>query len=170
MLRRGLLVTALLVFAHAVTPVEVQAQACGPLESCSGGHRTLCPAGYGVLNCHYDCMICVEGLCHPGCQDASAGNLSGQAGKQYALLLEKADRLDVEALLNLASALPGRVFYNAARGAIQVTGCDGVSIAASVPLTSIGERRIASATLPDVSQLRWFGTPRLALLQGVGGQ
>lgn len=169
MLRRGLLVTVILLLAGALSPAGVQAQACGPLESCSGGHRTLCPAGYGVLNCHFDCRICVEGVCHPGCQDASAGNLSGQSVKHYAQLLERADQLDVEELVRLGTSVPGRVFYNPARGAIQVTGCDGVSIAASIPMNSASARRVAAATLPDVSQLRWFGAPSIALLQALGG-
>lgn len=55
-MRQIVAVTVFMVIA-ALIPDRVNAQACGPYIDCfnGGDHRVSCPAGYGVINCHFDC-------------------------------------------------------------------------------------------------------------------
>lgn len=151
-----------LVFVGAalLLPSSAGAQACGPQSNCLGtySHKVLCPAGFGVRNCHSDCGDCLYGNCHPTCGYTVAPGVSGDADRRYVTLLELADRADVEGLIGAAALLPQKIFYNAERDAVQLVACDGVSIAASIPISSAAVRLLAQAVLPDVKHIDIFGS------------
>lgn len=146
------------------------AQGCGPYQFCTGGggdHRVGCPSGDGVQNCHWDCGSCILGECHPDC---GLGSLNPLDRKNNLALLAAAQRADVAEVVALASRLPGRVLFNPRRNAVQVTGCTGLGIVASLPVSDPVVVIAARTGLPHVSthpvvalSLRWsgalFGSP-----------
>lgn len=154
-MRRSLLGTLILGIC-LLMPQKAAGQACGPQTDCIGSadHKVSCPAGFGVLNCHSYCAECLYGECHPPCQVSSLWSV--EENKRYASLLRLADALDINGLIAEARRVPGRVFYNAERAAVQLVGCDGFSIAANLPIESASGRQVAVANLPDASQIGSF--------------
>lgn len=142
----------------ASIPRVATAQACGPYRDCLGTpeHRVECPVGVGVYNCHFSCAECIFGECHPTCTISKLPGVDGEDSRRYAQLLRLADDMDVAGLVAGARDLPGRVFYSPQRDAVQVVGCDGISIAASIPLLSAKHRLLASERLPDASEIGPF--------------
>jgi hypothetical protein len=75
--------------------------------------------------------------------------LSATQAVAYAKSLKAAELGDISKLLLYGAAAGGFVLYNSNRNAIQIVGCNGTGIRASVSLTESAPRGIAAATLPD---------------------
>jgi hypothetical protein len=76
-----------------------------------------------------------------------------EEGRRYANLLALASSLDIPGLLVAARNSPGRVFYSRERDAVQLVGCDGITITANLPIGSPEERILAVAQLPDAERI-----------------
>ena len=174
MLRRTIVLTVGFILAGTLTPRTTEAQSgCGPLEICAEGYdRVPCPGGaQAVQNCHSSCEYCWSGSCHPSCNvSALPGQQGEQERKLYARMLVLADELKTEELIRASAGLAGRLYFNPARDAVQLVGCDGYSIVASIPINGRRERMLASSSLPATTTLRWGGAPiRLVALAQVFG-
>lgn len=137
--------------AIALSPIESDAQ-CGPMVSCAGtsAHRVPCPGGApDVQNCHPDCLVCVSGDCHPGCQDSSLPLQSKETKRRFDEIVALAVTADASTVLTAELSSPsGRLYYNRARSAVQLMSCDGSTVIASIPLRSGADRQLAQLRLP----------------------
>lgn len=156
---RTVVLMATMVVGLLLIPRIATGQSCGPYDICfvGGDHKVPCPLGSGVQNCHTGCGTCISGDCHPDCFAFSLNN--PQESRRYALLLKLASALDIEGLVAEARSTRGRVFYSPERDAVQVVGCDGISIVANLPFRSVREKLLALAELPDASAIGGFLTP-----------
>jgi hypothetical protein len=145
-MKRLVLVLVACIALEAVRPDALLAQGgCGDSQVCSCCHKLPGPVG-GLKFPHADCRTCVEpGGCHPDC--IITERLAPGATKVYAAIIDAAHRRDVQALGQLASKLPGFVFFNEDRSSIQVLKCSGDGFSANVKVRGFAEG-ILAARLP----------------------
>ena len=132
---------------------RVASAQCGHFEACASGHK-LPPTEASNEFPHYDCYACLEAPCHPVC----GGEEFAQAPalrRAYEDLLDAAGRDDADSVIRLASRLPGFVFFNAFRGAVQIRSCGGSAIVASLPV-SRAESIILARSLPPASDVQAY--------------
>lgn len=158
-MRFRLVALAAAVALSFVSVAPAVAQDCDvALPSCDGqfGAHTA-TSGYGQGQpTHGDCMLCqFEGStvdptqCH-----ACAQHLDHEQQTAYARILQAGRNADVDEILRLAAAVPGKVRFNPKRAALQITAaCDDGTIIASLQLTTPAQIRLA-ATLPKADGAR----------------
>ncbi len=116
-------------------PKLLQGQ-CGPMHYfCGGdysGHTVIGPAPSGVYPLHGECLFCVNGPCHFGCDESLRSD--PDARRVYAQAVEAASHGDATATLRLAPWSGGYVRLNEIRSAVQVMSCSGDLVIASLPL------------------------------------
>jgi hypothetical protein len=126
---------------------------CPPNYSvCQGDleHKCQGPASYGFIGVHSDCLTCtVMGIpvdpawCHDDCPELEEQpELMVLA---YRRVLDAARAGDVNLLVKYAPAAYRYVSVNAARGAIQIKGCQADALIASVSVRD--QRRLAALAL-----------------------
>ncbi len=108
---------------------------------------------------HNNCQYCYStlGICHPSCEP----DLDAAGKAAYSAIVAAARRGDTRKILKLAPAVPEFVRYNVARGAIQISSCDGKSVLASLPVRQ-SEGSVALRALPHTGTLgpvRSFALP-----------
>lgn len=97
-------------------------------------------------------MYCTTGDwrdCHPDCTVSFADPL---ARKLYATVVAQAQQSRVDAVIGLGRAVPDRVYFNQARGAVQVLSCNGESVVASLAVTPNTPLYASALTLPRVGR------------------
>lgn len=126
-------VTALLLALLAwATPVDGQCLQCGEYTCVSAQHQaTGNPPPFGWFGNVHGCSTgsCESHhgvkICYPQDEDLDLDDL---------LAMQSLGTLGPTEIARLMDNYPDRVVWNAARGALQVLGCDGVSVAAHVSL------------------------------------
>jgi hypothetical protein len=104
---------------------------CGVMSLCQFGHVVQGPSAGGLQNLHGECLVCVAGDCHPGCNETLLPDSLRKAA--YLAVLDLARRTDAEAVSRFAPELPGLVYVNAQRHSVQVRSCSGEAVIANLP-------------------------------------
>ncbi len=115
---------------------------CGVMSLCQFGHVVQGPSAGGLLNLHGDCLICVIGDCHPGCNQTLLPDSARKA--LFVEVINLARVGDAAGVARFATKLPGIVVFNRARGSVQVRSCSGDAIVANLPLAEDGDVEVES--------------------------
>lgn len=151
---REISLAMLLAVATMWSARDLAAQTCGDYGYCfSGGgdHRVACPGGTGVYNCHSYCSDCVFGVCHPSCNVSMAPWQQRISDALQLRLYAASDAMDVVELMRLEPGVRGRVVFNAARSALQILDCSGLSVVAHLPVLDARAATVLASTLPHAS-------------------
>ena len=146
---RALGVTLAIATSMILAPSRAEGQTlCGPYAACAGGeHMIACPYGYGYTGCHGICAYCAYGPCHSTCNLTELPGISDDQADTYQRLLKLARTAPLKVLMASSDVESGFIFFNKSRDAVQVLACDGVSIAASIPISGDRERRMVLSRL-----------------------
>ncbi|MDZ4673085.1 MAG: hypothetical protein SGI84_01440 [Gemmatimonadota bacterium] len=86
-------------------------------------------------NTHSYCVALPDCDGHPGCSEAFAPRIDGADALRFPALLERAAAGDGQASIALVREYPWLASYNEGREAVQVLGCDGMSVVAHLPVS-----------------------------------
>ena len=124
-------------------------------DGCGTGHITTSGGNCEGTGSHSSCKICLANgnevppnWCHGACSE----DLTEEMKPVYQSILLAGRRGDISNILRLRVNPGGRIVFNSARMALQITACDHKTIIASLPIRTAEQLRLASA-LPAATGL-----------------